>query len=105
VDMIDRIITVAADYLQAHGWCQQGYQDCEGRVCILGAIRHQTARCGHMFVKVVERIETKHGINIVSFNDDQCKSKKQALAFMRAAVESDLEQAPRRGAKQQQGRQ
>jgi hypothetical protein len=91
VDAIDRTILAAADYMQAHGWCQHGFDDGNGRVCILGALRHQAP--GHMFAQVVERIEDHHRVNTVTFNDFQCKSKRQAVAFMRAAV------------KQQQGRQ
>lgn len=28
----------AADYIEAHGWCQGRYED-DGRVCVVGALR------------------------------------------------------------------
>jgi hypothetical protein len=106
VDAIDKIIIAAADYVQAHGWCRWQSEDSRGRVCISGALGRVSVPLYPLYGKAIKRIEDHHGVHLVSFNDYQCKSKRQALAFMRAAVKSNLEQAPpKRLVKQQQGRQ
>jgi hypothetical protein len=90
VDAIDRTILAAADYLQAHGWCRWKLEDSKGRVCISGALDKVSITCAARgaaaYGKAIERIEDHHGVHLVSFNDYQCKGKRQALAFMRAAV-------------------
>jgi hypothetical protein len=83
VDAIDRTILAAADYMQAHGWCRWKLEDSKGRVCISGALDKVSIP---LYCKAIERIEDYHGVHLVSFNDYQCKGKKQALTFMRAAV-------------------
>jgi hypothetical protein len=103
VDAIDRTILAAADYMWARGWCRGQSEDSRGRVCISGAVEaavltindeHAPPEPGVLFGQAIERIEGYHGgVYVVTFNDYQCKSKREALAFMRAAV------------KQQQGRQ
>jgi hypothetical protein len=104
VDAIDKTIIAAADYMQVHGWCRWIMEDARGRVCISGALDKVSIPL--LSNKAIKRIEDHHGVHLVSFNDYQCKGKRQALVFMRAAVKSALEQAPpKRGAKQQQGRQ
>lgn len=34
-----QVLLDAADYIEAHGWCQNALEDHDGSVCVLGAIK------------------------------------------------------------------
>ncbi len=99
-DVIDR----AAEYMVAHGWCQQQHENDAGNVCCMGAVLHalepnalsigdidftinvelsrEVERAMRAFIQEQWEMKT----TVPAFNDTLCHSKNQAVQFLRQAA-------------------
>lgn len=92
----DTVLEAAADYMEDHGWTR-GQFERRGRVCLRGAIS-LVPRGGISVSGAITKLERYLHLNymqdhipsqgdiIVNFNDDRCKSKKQAVRILREAA-------------------
>jgi hypothetical protein len=82
----------AADYMQAHGWTRGTYEH-RGRVCLLGALTIGIKRAQGWTIDTIAAqdhlrlyLMTTYHRSVVGFNDDECRSKRQAVQTLREAA-------------------
>lgn len=82
----------AADYIEQHGWTR-GSMECNGRVCIMGALRavafgdpHKTSgRNFKTYDEVYSELVKELRQSPVRFNDSIAKSGRAVIARLRSA--------------------
>jgi hypothetical protein len=77
----------ALQYLDQHGWCQFSFEDGQGRVCAMGAIRKVMHRAE--WEAAAKRLADHLRINslsIADWNNTKGRTKEQVQAALRAAA-------------------
>lgn len=72
---------VAAEYMEAKGWCRGVSHT--GEVCMLSAIMNTTVAARERVKCIFKLYEmTPGGVNIVLYNDNFVKDKEEAVNFL-----------------------
>ena len=82
------VLNEAADYIEAHGWCQHALKF-RGRVCLLGAL--QQADCypgtGPVTAEALWRLSQVTGaISLSAWNDAKGRTREQVVEALRRAA-------------------
>lgn len=86
VDAAGWILWNAADYIEAHGWCQ-GTIKVGVRVCAMGALSESIGDRNHVIAQdAVNRLTARVGTYVAQWNDDPGRTKEEVIAALRAAA-------------------
>jgi len=76
----------AAEYIRTYGWCQGTFQNQQGRVCILGAVRGTATAVpyNNYYIHLSKALQ-----NPVSWNDTPSRTVEEVIAALEAAAEME----------------
>lgn len=86
VDEVGRVLLAAADYIEAHGWCQGRVEDDAGNVCAIGGI---DKACNGYWIRANtrERFRSYLGRGLISnWNNAPGRTKEEVVHALRSAA-------------------
>lgn len=81
----------AADYIEAHGWCRDDYEDFASQVCLIGALGQAACSDAEMGErdplarKALDEMGFDTPESAVSWNDAPERTKEEVIARLRGA--------------------
>jgi hypothetical protein len=79
-----KLLLKSAEMIEDRGWCQGNFEDKQGRMCLMGALK--AAAPGMEAMGAYIRLRDYLGGSVMSWNDGTCQSQDEAVAKLRAAA-------------------
>lgn len=89
-DQWRQTLLAAADYIEAHGWCQGSRRDYLGRVCIVEAIDMVTAGGPALYNPAFNAFYDRLGTSPSVWNDTTGRTKDEVLKELRNCAREGL---------------
>jgi hypothetical protein len=86
VDPCSSDLRDAANYIEAHGWCQYAERTMNGRVCASTAIRRAAGRSKERQQKALRRFAKHLGMPVIVYNDYHKRTVGEITAALRACA-------------------
>lgn len=87
--MTPNVLDRAAELIEDRGWCRRWFEDDEGRLCLLGALRRAGSwldDSAHTALIIESGRRYGLALDLGQFNNQILRSKAEAVALLRAAA-------------------
>ncbi len=81
-----RLLLDAADYIDQHGWCQDVWEDADGRVCVYWAMRRANRYTESVQDVARGKMEGFLGQELTSWNDAEGRTRDYVTTALRSCA-------------------